>query len=83
MEHLSKYCTDVHSICDLCNIYWSSSKGHTNIKSNSLHTTQSPKVDTEEIITRLSNLALDFNSGNGTKIQSIENSMGCREIYSI
>ena len=80
MEHLSKYCTDVHSIGDLCSIYWSSSKGHTNVKSNSSHTTKSPTVDTKEIITRISNLALEFNSGNGTKIQSIEDSIDCKEI---
>ena len=80
MEHLSKYCTDVHSIGDLCSIYQSSSKGNTNIKRNSSHMTQSPTVDTEEIITRLSNLALDFNSGNGTKMQSIEDSIDCKEI---
>ena len=67
MEHLSKYCTDVNSIGDLCSIYWSSSKCNTNIKSNSSHMTQSPTVDTEDIITRLNNLALNFNSGNGTK----------------
>ena len=80
MEHLSKYCTDIHSIGDLCSIYQSSSKGITNIKHNSSHMTQSPTVDTEEIITRLSNLALDFNSGNGAKIQSIEDSIDCKEI---
>ena len=41
---------------------------------------QSSTVDTEEIIKRLSNLALDFNSGNVTKIQSINDTIDCEEI---
>ena len=67
MEHHSKYYTNANSIGDLCSIYRSSSKSITNIKSNSSHMTQSPTVDTEDIITRLNNLALNFNSGNGPK----------------
>ena len=68
MEHVSQYCTNVNSIGDLCNIYRSSSRSNTNEDSNRPNMMQSSTVDTNEIITRLSNLALDFNSGNGTKI---------------
>ena len=80
MKHISQYCTDVNSIGDLCSIYRSSSKGNTIIKSVTSHATRSSTVDTEEIITRLSNLALEFNSGHGTKIQSVDDSIDCEEV---
>ena len=39
-----------------------------------------PTQDTEEIITRLSILAFEFNSGNGIKIQSTDDYIDCKEI---
>ena len=80
MEHVSQYCTNVNSIGDLCNIYRSSSRSSTNEDSNRPNMMQLSIVDTEEIIKRLSNLALDFNSGNVTKIQSINDTIDCEEI---
>ena len=36
---------------------------------------QKTRIETEQIIQRLSNLALDFNDGNGTQIQSTEHTL--------
>jgi len=80
MKQLSLYCTDVNSIEDMCNIYHSSSKRNIDLKNNGYHLVQSPKIYTEEIIQRLSNLALDFNNGNGTKIQSIDDTIFPKKI---
>ena len=82
MKHLSQYCTNLNSISDLCGIYRSSSKGITNLNNKGLLKAKSPPVNTEEIIMRLSNLALEFNSGNGSKTETTEDVIDCKEIVS-
>ena len=47
---------------------------------NGSHLVKKLRIETEETIQRLSNLALDFNEGNGTKIQSIDDSLDPRSI---
>ena len=80
MQQVSLYCTEVSSLCDLCSIYQSSSRHHTNVLVKESHYTQSPKVDTEEIIQRLSKLALNFNNGNGTAMPSDNESIDPKQI---
>ena len=75
MKHLSMYCTDINSIEDICSIYQSSSKHNMELQINGSLMVQKPRIETEEIIQRLNNLALDFIEGNGTKIPSIDDTL--------
>ena len=75
MKHLSMYCTDVNSIEDICNIYQSSSKPSMELPLKASNLIRKTRMETEEIIQRLSNLALDFNDGNGTQIQSTDDTL--------
>ena len=69
MEQLSLYCNEISSIKDLCNIlYQSSSRRQPNILGNEVQLSEPTKVNTEDIIQRLSKLALEFNNGNGSEI---------------
>ena len=80
MKNLSMYCTDVSSIEDICNIYQSSSKRNVELPISASDHSRNRRVETEEIIQRLSNLALDFNDGNGTQIASIEDTLDAKKI---
>ena len=80
MQQLSLYCTDVYSLKDLCYIYQSSSKRQQNILHDESQLTQSQRVNTEEIIQRLSNLALDFNNGNGSKMSTLDENIDPEKI---
>ena len=71
MTKVSTYCTDISSISDLCSIYQSSSKQSETNSNVGILAPLKNKTDTATIIQRLTNLAMDFNSGNATDINTI------------
>ena len=82
IQILSPYCTDIKSIKDLCAIYQSSSRQDNLISINDVISAHSLKRDTKEIIERLSELALEFNSGNGNKTSSSDENIDPKYIIS-
>jgi len=81
MQQLSLYCTEVYSVKDLINIYQSSSKHQQNLLSSTSQSVLQQKVNIEEILQRLSNLALDFNNGNGAKLTSTNEIIDTQKNY--
>ena len=80
MDQVSLYCTEISSLDDLCSIYQSSSRHHGNIFDKEHHLKQKQIHDTEEITERLSKLALDFISGNGTDTPLVDELIDHAEI---
>ena len=72
MEDISSYCGSIDKISDICSIYCSTSKiKYYKMSSTNVISEKDEHVE-EELLQRLSNLALDFNSGNGTNNLSCE-----------
>ena len=82
IQQLSPYCTDIQSIKDLCGIYQLPSRQGNLISINDVHLANSLKRDTKESIQRLSDLALEFNSGNGNKTSSSDENIDPKYIIS-
>ena len=82
IKQLSPYCTDEQPIKDLCGIYQLSNRQDNLISINEVHLAHSLKRDTKDIIERLSDLPLEFNSGNGNKISSSDDNIDPKEIIS-
>ena len=82
IQHLSPYCREIQSIKDLCAIYQSSTRQDDRISINEILKAKTLKRDTNETIQRLSNLALEFSSGNGNKISTLDESIDPKDIIS-
>ena len=82
IQHLSPYCRKIQSIKYLCAIYQSSSRQDDHISINEILKAKTLKRDTNETIQRLSNLALEFSSGNGNKISTLDESIDPKDIIS-
>ena len=82
MQHLSPYCSEILSIKDLCSIYQSSSRQDNNLSIGDIVKAKTLTRNTDEIIKRLSNLALEFNSGNGNKLSTPDESIDADNVIS-
>ena len=68
MHEISSYCGNIDSINDICSIYHTASRPQ-NILLESLKVPDEKlMLDEEEMMKRLTNLALDFNAGNGNNV---------------
>ena len=65
MDEISSYCGNIDSINDICSIYLNASRPKSIILGNLKIPDEKLKRDEEEMMNRLTNLALDFNAGNG------------------
>ena len=75
MEDISSYYGSIDKISDICSIYCSTTKNKFYKMSLSNVVSKKDEHVNEELLKRLSNLALDFNSVNGTN-----NSDSCEQI---
>ena len=66
MQEISSYCGNIDSINDICSIYLTASRPKNIILGNLKLPDENLIRDEEEMMKRLTNLALDFNAGNGS-----------------
>ena len=67
MHEISSYCGNIDSISDICYIYHTASWPKYIILGNLNVPDENLKNDEEEMMKRLTNLASDFNAGNGNR----------------
>ena len=66
IEDISLFCGRIDSVDDICSIYQTMSKQNLIKLDTTQVTDYQMKINEEEMMRRLTNLALDFNAGNGT-----------------
>ena len=67
MQEISSYCGTIDSINDICSIYHTASRPRNIILESLKVPDEKLKHDEEEMMKRLTKLALDFNAGNGNR----------------
>ena len=65
MNDISSYCSSIDSVNDICSIYQSMSRQHSTISNVDNRTSNRNEQNADEMLARLTDIALDFNAGNG------------------